>query len=335
MLNSRADLAIQIGKQKSKSNSCVFVPSREVEIYNRLIRMNGGPLPDESVLSVFREILSSTRFVEKSLSVAYLGPEGTFSYLASKEIFGSRADYLSLESIDQVFLEVKKENSDYGVVPVENSLEGMVTRTLDLFVDSTLKIYAEKMMPIHHSLVSRSGNLKKIKTLYTFYQPLAQCRSWVDRNLANAKIIEVASSAEAAKRASKNPNSGGISNPEAAWRNKLKIVAKKIEDYPNNYTRFLVISPNASKPSKWDKTSVIFSIPHEAGSLYSTLKPLSDNGINLTKIESRPVKREAWEYLFYIDFQGHMDDPKIGRVLNKFKKSTVFFKILGSYPVGL
>lgn len=335
LLNRRATLAIEIGKQKSKSNSCIFVPPREIEIFQRLFQLNQGPLPNEAVRSIFREVLSATRFVEKPFAVSFLGPTGTFSHMASKEIFGSQAEFLPVESIDRVFLEVEKGNAEFGVVPVENSLEGMVSRTLDLFVDSPLKIYAEKMMPIHHALVSRADSIRRVKTLFSFYQPLAQCRSWVDQNLPHVKIREVSSSAEAAVQAARNKGSAAIATEESARLYKLKILAGNLEDHPGNYTRFLVISKFSSVPSKQDKTSILFSVPHKAGSLYASLKPFSKGKINLTKIESRPVKRKAWEYIFYIDFMGHLEDPKVSRVMNELKKSTIFIKILGSYPYGL
>lgn len=332
LLNQRAKLVKQIGKIKSLRREQYYAPEREREILSRITRNNQGPLPKEAVKEIFSEILHTCRSLEKKLKIVYLGPEATFTHLAAIKNFGKSANYISTKSISDVFAEVEKERADYGVVPIENSTEGVVNHTLDMFIESDLKICAETLLEISHYLLSQTGDLKKIKRIYSHPQALAQCRNWLEDHLPNAELVETASTAEAAQKVKKESNAAAIASDLAAELYGLKIVASRIEDRSDNFTRFLVISKNFPAPSGTDKTSILFSIKDRVGALHDMLVPFKKNKINLTKIESRPTKKKAWEYIFFVDFSGHIVESKVKKALSELEEQCLYLKILGSYP---
>lgn len=334
LFSRRARLAIQIGAEKSKRNQSnhFHVPHREREIFERMKELNPGPLPAASVEAIFREIFSATLALEKPLRIAYLGPETTFSHQAALKQFGHSAVFVPSHSIETIFKDVEQGIIDYGVVPIENSIEGVVNLTLDCFVDSSLHICDEILLGISLYYLSQSGNAKQAKKIYSHPQPLAQCRNWLNRHAPGIEQVATSSTAVAAEMASKDKHAAALAGKLAAEFYNLKIIAQKIEDRPRNTTRFLVISPEKSKKAKHNKTSVMFSIKDEAGSLINVLQMFARHDINLTKIQSRPLKNRPWEYLFYVDFQGHAEDPKIAKVLATVGRRCVFMRVLGSYP---
>ncbi|MBI5815547.1 MAG: prephenate dehydratase [Nitrospinae bacterium] len=332
LLNKRASLAQKIAAIKKKSGSPVFIPARENEILKRVGQLNGGPLSPEALRGVFREIFSATRSVEKEIKVACLGPAGTFSHLAAIRLFGSSSSYSLEPGIDSVFKNVEKSTCDFGVVPIENTIEGAIGQTMELLIESQVNIFGELYLDVHHNLLSPAGDMRAVKTLYTHYMPLAQCRKWVAMNLPKVKVIETASSSEAAVKAKKDKNGAAIGSVEAAAIYGLDVLAEKLEDMPGNQTRFFVISLDKAPRSGTDKTSIVFSIKDSVGALNKILKPFAAKKINLSKIQSRPRKLAGWEYVFFIDFDGHMDDADVKWTLSKMKGQTTFFKSLGSYP---
>ena len=333
LLNKRAKTTLEIAKVKEEKGMEYYLPHREEKIYKRLKKNNKGPFPNKALEEVYREIISGSLSLEKPLRIAYLGPEATFTHLASMRKFGSSPTYLPVKSIADVFSEVERGRADYGVVPIENSTEGVINYTLDMFIDSDLKIVSEILLEISHNLLSKS-KLKDIKKIYSHPQAIAQSRNWVESNLPNAKIIEVSSTARAAARAAKEKNAGAIASELAAKLYSLKIVASHIEDTKENVTRFLVIGKTISKRTGKDKASIMFSIKDRPGALHDMLKPFAKEKINLTKIESRPSKKKAWEYIFFVDFQGHVEDGKVKKALKELEKGCLFLKILGAYPVA-
>lgn len=334
LLNQRAKTVKTIGKIKSLQKVQYYAPERERDILSRVIKKNWGPLPQEAVKEIFLEILHACRGLEKKLKIAYLGPEATFTHLAAIENFGKSADYIATKSISDVFAEVEKERADYGVVPIENSTEGVVNYTLDMFIESDLKICAETLLEISHNLLSRNNDLKKIKRIYSHSQAFAQCRNWLEDHLPNTELIETASTAEAAQKAKKELTSAAIASDLAAKLYGLKIVASRIEDQTDNFTRFLVISKDFPAPSGNDKTSILFSVKDRVGALHDMLVPFKKNNINLTKIESRPTKKKAWEYIFFVDFIGHLSEKNVQKALSELEEQCLYLKILGSYPRG-
>ena len=332
LLNSRAALVIDVGRQKSVKKDEFHVPSREREIYERLASHNNGPFPNEAIKSVFREIISASLALEAPMKVAFFGPKATFTHLAAMQQFGLSAELVPQKAIPAVFEEVGKGRAKYGVVPVENSTEGMVSHTLDMFMESELKINAEVLLEIHHYLLSRTGRLEDIKKVYSHPQPIAQCRDWLAENLPNIPVVDVASTAVAAQIVSEDYTAAAIASELAASMYDLKIVRERIEDQVNNFTRFLVIGKKLTEISGDDKTSLMFSVKDEVGILYRMLEPFAKRGINLSKIESRPLKKKAWEYIFFLDLMGHIGDPAIAEAVQELKQCCQFVKILGSYP---
>lgn len=334
IFNRRADLAIQIGKEKSKQDNAdhFHVPHREREIIERLKQVNKGPFPDPSIEAVFREIFSATLGLEKSLNIAYLGPETTFTHQAALKQFGQGALFSPLTSIDAIFAEVEQGRADYGVVPIENSTEGVVNHTLDCFVDSPLLICDEIKLEISYYLLSKVRDSKKVKVIYSHPQSLAQCRNWLNRNMPAVEQVETSSTAGAARMAGKNQDSAAIAGKLAAEYYKLNIHAEKIGDRKENYTRFLIVGKKWAKKAKHNRTSILFSIKDEAGALLKTLQLFARNKINLTKIQSRPLRDRPWEYLFYLDFEGHIEDKAISKVVELLKRRCLFLKVMGSYP---
>jgi len=333
LLNERAKHVLEIARIKAEQNSQVYVPAREKAILETVLKNNQGPLPDEMMAAIFREIVSATRSLEAPLVVAYFGPEATFTHLAARQTFGTFAQYKPVAAIHDVFTEVERGRATYGVVPVENSTEGVVSRTLDTFMDSDLKICAEVLMEISHHLLANCP-LEEIRKVYSFSQPFAQCRAWLESNLPDAELVEVTSTARAAQIAATEPGAAAIASELAAEVYGINVLVPRIEDIAGNVTRFFIIGADISEPSGDDKTSIMFSVRDRVGALYDTLKPFAEYGINLTKIESRPSRKKPWEYIFFVDLLGHCNDEKVVRALGKLSETCLFVKILGSYPCG-
>ena len=331
LLNKRAELTLGIGEIKSKKNRQIYAPDREKKVYENILKRNKGPLDKEAIKSIYREVMSASIALEKSVKVAYLGPTASFTHLASLKKFGSSIKYLSCDSIADVFSDVEKDRADYGVVPIENSTEGAVTYTLDMFVHSNLKICSEILLEISHNLLSNVPK-DKIKKVYSNPQVFGQCRMWLKMNLPKTPLIEVSSTTEAAQKAKRSKDAAAIASEMAAKTYGLKIIAKSIEDNPNNVTRFLVIGKEEALPTGLDKTSIIFSVKDRPGALYEMLVPFKKNNINLTKIESRPSKIETWKYYFFLDLEGHGEDKKVKKAVSELEKNCLYLKILGSYP---
>jgi len=334
LLNRRARIVIEVAGIKRKENTRFYSPEREKEILQRLISINKGPFPNSAIKPLFREILSASLSLEQPLKVAYFGPVATFTHLAAMRYFGSSAVLIPAEGIKDVFESVYSGQTEYGVVPVENSNEGVVSYTLDMFMDYDLKISGEVMLKISHNLLSRSGDKTKIKKIYSHLQPTAQCRKWLERNVPGIPILESTSTAKAAEMASREEDAAAIASEVAAKIYDLHFVERHIEDYKDNYTRFFVISWEPSKRTGTDKTSIMFSTKDRPGALFTILEPFKQAKINLTKIESRPSKRKAWEYIFFVDMGGHMDDKKVKKAIDEVKEGCLYLKILGSYPAG-
>ncbi len=333
LLNQRAALTLKIGKIKAKNKISVYAPDRERQIYERISQLSKGPLPTRALKAIYREIMSGSLSLEKSLNIAYLGPAYTFTHLAALKKFGSVVNYIATNSISEVFAEVEKGRADYGVVPIENSTEGAVSHTLDMFVESDLKICSEILLEISHNLLSLSP-INKIEKIYSNPQVFGQCRMWLESNLPKVELIEVSSTTKAAELASKDKTAAAIASSLAAEHYGLKIIARSIEDSLHNVTRFLIIGRTEALPTKNDKTSVMFSIKDKVGALHDMLVPFKKYGINLTKIESRPSKRKVWEYYFFVDMNGHHCQPGVSKALNELEKNCSYLKILGSYPTG-
>ena len=332
LLNERARVVLEVGKLKSGHNMEFHVPGRERQIYERLLSLNPGPFPNDALRSIYREIISASLALESPMKVAFLGPRATFSHLATMQQFGLSAELVPLKSIPSVFEEVEKGKALYGVVPVENSTEGVVSHTLDMFVESSLQITAEVLLEVHHDLLSRTGRLEDIKKVYSHPQPIAQCRQWLDDNLPGVPLVDVASTAVAAQIVSEDYTAAAIASELAGSLYDLKVVRSRIEDQVNNFTRFLVIARKGGERSGNDKTSILFSVKDEPGILCRMLEPFATRGINLSKIESRPYKKKAWEYIFFLDLFGHASEPEVTAALDELKQCCQFLKVLGSYP---
>lgn len=331
LLNKRATVAKSVGRLKSRAGKGVYVPDREAEIYTNISEKNKGPLSESALKAIYREIMSGSLALEKSLKIAYLGPEATFTHLAAIKKFGSQVRYSSCSSITEVFREVEVSRSDYGVVPVENSIEGAVNHTLDMFIDSDLKICSEVSLDISHNLIGRCS-LKQVKRIYSNPQVFGQCRIWLDSHLRDVELIEVSTTSRAAEIATREKGSCAIASILAAEKYKLKVLAKGIEDSASNITRFLIIGQHTPAPTKKDKTSIMFSGKDRPGALHDMLVPFKKNKVNLTKIESRPSKKKAWEYYFFVDMLGHYQDANVKKVLKELEKQCTLLKVLGSYP---
>lgn len=332
LLKERLDLARTIGKLKSETNRAKWDPQRELEIYNRLKKYNQDVFPYKALHSIFHEIITTCRLSQRKAIVAYLGPEATFTHQAGVSYFGQSAAYRPLESIVEIFQEVEKERVQFGIVPVENSIEGAVTSCLDSFLQYKVQICGEIQLPITHNLVCRSGNMEDIQTVASHAQGLAQCREWLRKNLPSTPTLPVFSTGAAAQMAANNPNVGAISSNLAVTEYDLQVVVKGIEDYQGNTTRFLVLGKQSPQKSGIDKTSVLLGLINRPGALNEILTILSAKNIDLAKIESRPTKGKQWKYLFFLDMIGHMDDPVIHEACNILKQICAYFEWLGSYP---
>ncbi|MDP8253316.1 MAG: prephenate dehydratase [Candidatus Kaelpia aquatica] len=332
LLNGRAKLITDIGKIKRKNNKSIYVPEREREVYRKIKSYSKGPIPKEHLEYIYREIMSSSLALEKEITVAFLGPEATFTQLAALKKFGSSVKYIECSVITDIFNEVEKGNADFGVVPIENSFEGAVNHTLDMFVDSELSICSEIYLKIAHCLMSKSKNIKELKKIYSKSEVFGQCRKWLESNARGIDLIEVSSTARAAQIAAEEKGAGCIASKMAKDIYGLNTIASLIEDAPCNVTRFLVIGETLAQPTGKDKTSVVFSVKDKIGALHAMLIPFKRHGINLTKIESRPSKKRAWDYYFFVDLEGHCKDIKVAKALAELSDVTSNLKILGSYP---
>ncbi|MDD5437197.1 MAG: prephenate dehydratase [Candidatus Omnitrophica bacterium] len=334
LLNKRAEVILGIGKLKAKTKGSIYVPEREKEVYKKLTGRNAGPLSNDSLKAIFREIMSSSFELERPLVIAYLGPECTFTHLASIKKFGSSVTYKACETITDIFSEVEKGMADYGVVPIENSIEGAVNHTLDMFIDSPLRICSEIYLEIMHSLLSGRQGKDKIKRVYSKAEVFGQCRLWLESNLPRVELVEVSSTAKAAAIAAREKGpSGCIAGELAAEKYGLRILQRSIQDSSHNVTRFLVVGKYDAKPTGADKTSIMFSVKDKSGALHDMLVPFKKYKINMTKIESRPSKVRAWEYYFFVDLEGHTKNPRVKKAMDELDAQASFVKILGSYPV--
>lgn len=331
LLNERTRHVLEIGALKLKAGEEIYAPQRELAVLTRLKKLNNGPISNDSLAAIYREVMSSALSLEKSLNIAYLGPEATFTHLAAIRRFGSSLNYLPQKTIADVFSEVTRNRADYGVVPVENSTEGVVSNTLDMFVESDLRIVAQIILPIQQCLVGR-GKLSEVRVLFTHPQALAQCRAWVQNHLSGAEIIETSSTTRAAQLAAKRANSAAIASSLAASRYGLSLLQINIQDRSANATRFLVLGRQCGPPTGRDRTSLMFSIADKVGALYRALGPFRHFKLNMTKIESRPSKRKAWEYFFFVDCDGHYQETKVARAIRELEAQCLFVKVLGSYP---
>ncbi len=333
LINQRAEFARQVAEVKVSDDgkSHFYRPEREAEILRRVGKRNQGPLPEEEMIRLFREIMSACLALEKPMSIAFLGPEGTFTQAAALKQFGHSVQTLALDSIDDVFREVEAGGADYGVVPIENSTEGVVSHTLDLFQKSPLHISGEVELRIHHHLLAKDPDATITRVL-AHQQALAQCRSWLEANLPNAEHVSVGSNAEAARLVSEEGAGAAIASSMAAELYDLEVVAQNIEDEPDNTTRFLVIGKQAVPSSGDDKTSLLISIMNKPGVLHAMLQHIAKQGVSMTRIESRPSRQGMWEYVFYIDVEGHLDDGPVAAALAALEKEAFGVKVLGSYP---
>ena len=339
LITERAKVAQQVALAKQKSNDTVFYRAeREAQVLRRVMERNEGPLRDEEMARLFREIMSACLALEQEMSIAFLGPEGTFTQTAALKHFGHSIKTVPFASISDVFREVESGAVSYGVVPVENSTEGVINHTLDEFMTSSLKICGEVILRIHHNLLSNEDDLAKIKKVYSHQQSLAQCRKWLDANLSDVELIDVSSNAAAALMASKDNKNGQESNvaaiagETAADIYNLNILVPNIEDEPDNTTRFLIIGKRETPMSGEDKTSLLISTPNKAGALLGILEPFAKHKISMSRIESRPSRRGAWDYVFFVDIDGHLDDPNVKQALNELGSVATMVNVLGSFP---
>ncbi len=333
LISERARLAHAIGNLKN--GGPIYRPEREAQVLRRLIGQNAGPLPDEAITAIFRTIMSNCRALEKALSVAFLGPLGTYSEEAASKQFGGLSHPVQCASIDEVFQSVETGAADYGVVPVENSTEGAIGRTLDLLLATGAQICGEVTLPVHHNLLGNGAGLAGITRVYSHAQSLAQCHEWLNRNLPGVERQAVASNAEAARLAAAQAGVAAIASKRAGELFGLQVLAENIEDDPRNTTRFLVLSGHDVAPSGRDKTSLAMATRNAPGAVVQLLEPLARHGVSMSKFESRPAHTGLWEYVFFVDIDGHRADDRVARALEEINQRAAFLKVLGSYPVAV
>jgi chorismate mutase/prephenate dehydratase len=333
LINKRLTLAKKIGSIKRKKREQVTDKIRELSILERLKDINQGHLRNDTLDYIFTQIISESREFQQPNKISYLGPKATFTHIAAINHFGRNVTFVPQPTIHDIFSNVEKDISQFGVVPVENSNEGTVNHTLDLFLESNLKICAEIYQPVSHDLLSNFERLDQIKVIYSHPHAFAQCRNWIRENLPKADLKECSSTAEAAKNATQRKESAAIAGRKAGQLYKLQLVASRIEDNSRNTTRFLVIGKERIHKTKNDKTSIMFATAHIPGALYKALQPMDEAGINMVKLESRPAKLENWSYCFFVDFLGHMEDPLVYETIAKMKNLCLYLKHLGSYPM--
>ena len=331
LLNQRAALAREIGHAK---NGPKYRPEREAQVLRRLAQGNHGPLPQQALTRLYTEIMSACRALEDGVTVAFLGPQGTYSEEAVIKQFGSNAQLQPCASIDEVFRQVEVGQVGYGVVPIENSTEGSIGRTHDLLLATPLKLCGEVLLPVHHCLMSKRGKATGIKKILSHSQSLAQCNEWLNQHYTLAKRVPIISNAEAARLVAKDATAAAIASKTAAAVYGLKIIASNIEDEPQNTTRFVVIAAHDAGPSGKDKTSLVMSIRNVPGAIHALLTPLAQHGVSMTRLESRPARTGRWEYLFYVDIEGHQQDDYVAQALKELAEKAAFLKNLGSYPAG-
>ena len=335
LLSRRGKIAQEVGHVKAETNAPVFRPEREAQVLRGVAERNPGPLKDRDVQTIFREIMSSCRALEKRVTVAYLGPSGTFSEQAVFQQFGSAIETLPCVSIDEVFRATEAGTADFGVVPVENSSEGAINRTLDLMLATTTVISGEISIPVHHSLMTKTGSMDGVTVVCAHSQALAQCQVWLNLHHPGIERRAVASNAEAAILASQDPSVAAIASEMAGEQYQLGVVQAHIQDDPHNRTRFAVIGSLETGPSGRDHTAIVLAVPNKAGAVYNLLAPLAKHGVSMTRFESRPARIGTWEYYFYVDIEGHVRDAAVARALDELKDNAAFFKVLGSYPQSL
>jgi chorismate mutase/prephenate dehydratase len=338
LLGERYQVIGDVQRVKQQSGDGVYLPERERAQLARLARLNEqlpAPLRPEALRAIFGEILSASRALQGALSVAYLGPAGTYSELAARAQFGSSTTLVPAPSIPDVFRAVERSEAHYGIVPIENTSEGMVVPTLDAFVTSPLQIIAERDLEVRHAVLSRATAMKQVRRVVSHAQSLGQCREWLRQNLPGVPTVAVASNALAAQSAMRSATTAAIASPEAAERYRLRVLAANVQDLPHNVTRFVVIGrPTGVVARDADKVSLLFSVKNRAGMLYKSLKPLSERSIDLCKIESRPMRGRSWEYLFFLDFRGRLDEPRVADAMAEMARQCVWTKILGAYPAA-
>jgi len=335
LLSERGKIAQEVGHVKAETNAPVFRPEREAQVLRGVAERNPGPLKDGDVQTIFREIMSSCRALEKRVTVAYLGPSGTFSEQAVFQQFGTAIETLPCISIDEVFRATEAGTADFGVVPVENSSEGAINRSLDLLLATTTIISGEVSIAVHHSLMTSTGSMEGVKVVCAHSQALAQCQVWLNQHYPDIERRAVASNAEAAVLARQDPTVAAIASEMAGEQYQLGVVQAHIQDDPHNRTRFVVIGQLQTGPSGRDRTGIVLAVPNKAGAVYSLLAPLSKHGVSMTRFESRPARIGTWEYYFYVDIEGHVHDAAVARALEELKDNAAFFKVLGSYPQSL
>jgi chorismate mutase/prephenate dehydratase len=336
LLNERAACAREIGEAKMERDIASFAPAREQEVLRAVAAANTGPLTPIGLEAIYREIIAACRSLEHPIRVAYWGPPASNTHVAARQRFGPQAAFTAVETVADVFHEVERGRADFGVVPVENSTEGTVSLTLDMFLESSLRICAETYVQIHHHLLSSASALSEIRRVYTMPQATGQCRGWLHANLPTVELVDTSTTARAAEIAARETGAAAIANQAAADHYGLNVIAEQIEDNPRNRTRFLVLGALQPPPTGRDKTSLLFSLRHEAGALASALAVFAAHGLTLTMIESRPTKLTPWEYVFFIDLLGHVEGPEesspVAAALREVEKRCLFVKLLGSYP---
>jgi chorismate mutase/prephenate dehydratase len=332
MLNERMQLAKEIGRIKMDAGSPPFDPSREEAIYSRLSRANSGPLSEDALRSIYREIMAASRVLQHPLEVAFLGPEWTYSHLAARSLFGHSANYVPLPTLEEVFDQLVKGLVHVAIAPIENSLEGGVTRTMDLLYECEVQVVRECYLEVAHYLAGKAPSLDQVARVYAHPQTLGQCRHWMLENLRQVALQECSSTAEAARLAQSDPTGAAICNLFAAHHYGLNALAIRIEDQPGNITRFFALAQHFNPATGHDKTSLLFAVPDRPGALQYALEPFTHHGLNMTRIESRPSRISAWHYLFYADVEGHRDDPAIRQSIEDLEQRVTFLKVLGSYP---
>lgn len=336
LLNERAEISVEVGKRKANTaDTRWFAPEREREIFQRLDDLRhktSGAITTAAIYAIYREILSASRALQKPLTIAYWGPAGTYTHMAAANKFGTSSTFASCASILDVFSTVEHERADYGVIPVENSIEGVIHNTLDSLQLTSLKVCAEIYLPIIHNLLTRAQDLSEIERLYTFPQPIGQCRQWLNAHLPNVEYIEVMPTTRAVERAAEDPKGAAIASKMAADIYDVPLLVEHIEDDPRNTTRFLVVGENEPPPTGHDKTSILFAVRNEPGALARALRAFEENGVNLSMITSRPSKHTPWDYVQFVDMQGHEREPAIMESLANLKTHALFVQILGSYP---
>ena len=331
LLNERINVVLQIGEEKKNSGSEIYVPARERQVFEKIKSLNQGPLPAESAHAIYREIMSAALALETEMKIAYLGPQATFTHQAARNKFGASVEYIPTGTISEVFDRVQNRTADYGVVPIENSTEGAVTHTFDQFATTPLKICAEIYLPISLTLLARQPK-EEISLVFSKQEVFGQCRGWLAANMPGATLSPVDSTTRAVQLALETPKAAAIASAMASDLYDIEVLATNIQDMQGNTTRFLVIGHNHGPATGHDKTSIVFGVKHKVGALYDALSVFKTDNINMTKIESRPSRNKAWEYYFFVDIDGHAEDPTVARALQELQEHCTIMTILGSYP---